>query len=394
MKNRYITVERAVEDLKQGKMIIVQDAANRENEADIVFFASKCDISKIRFTTNIARGLLCVALSPEKADKLGLSLVVKNNDSAHNTPFATSIDAKIGTTTGISIRDRAITISKIGERDSSSEDFYKPGHIFPLIAKKNGLKEREGHTEAAVNLAKIAVEEEAVAICEILGSGDDMISGDELDIFAEKYDLGILTIESLIRYSKSPQLLKTLPTPYGIFSMYAFEKQGEPPLLALVSGELENLSNPLVRMHSECLTGDLLSSLRCDCGEQKKRSLEKIGEEGGIFIYLRQEGRGIGLIEKMKAYNLQDDGFDTIEANLALGHKVDERDYKDAIDVFKFLNIDSVRLLTNNPKKVEALVNAGISVTREPIIVNPGTYNHLYLETKKDKMSHLLTVEE
>jgi len=397
---KFNSIEEGLKDLKEGKMIIVVDDEGRENEGDLVIPAEMATGENINFMIKYARGLVCAPVEEEIAVKLGLNPMVEKNTDNHETAFTVAVDHK-ETTTGISAFERAYTINKLA---SSTEkmDFRRPGHIFPLIAKKNGVLERIGHTEASVDLAKLAGFKGAAAICEIVNDDGTMARRDDLVKFAKEHNLKILTIEDLIKYRKEQHLSVSkeaeakLPTKYGDFKVLAFNEKGsEKCHLALVKGDITTDEPVLVRVHSECLTGDALGSRKCDCGEQYASAMEMIEKEGrGILLYMRQEGRGIGLLNKLKAYELQDTGLDTVDANLALGFKADMRDYKVSADILKVLGINNIRLITNNPAKIEGLEKHNIEVVeRVPIQMPINKSDEFYLKTKKERMNHLLNID-
>jgi len=396
---KFNSIEEGLKDIKEGKMIIVVDDEGRENEGDLVIPAEMATGENINFMIKYARGLVCAPVEVEIAVKLGLNPMVENNTDNHETAFTVAVDHK-ETTTGISAFERAYTINKLAT-STEETDFRRPGHIFPLIAKKDGVLERIGHTEAAVDLAKLAGFKGAAAICEIVNDDGTMARRDDLMKFAKEHNLKILTIEDLIKYRKEVHLSVTketeakLPTTYGDFKVVAFnEKNTSKCHLALVKGDITTNEPVLVRVHSECLTGDALGSKKCDCGEQYASAMAMIEEEGrGILLYMRQEGRGIGLLNKLKAYALQDTGLDTVEANLALGFKDDMRDYKVSADILKILGINNIRLITNNPAKIEGLEKHNIEVIeRVPIQMPINKSDEFYLKTKKEKMNHLLDI--
>ena len=397
---KFNSIEEGLKDLKEGKMIIVVDDEGRENEGDLVIPAEMATGENINFMIKYARGLVCAPVEEEIAVKLGLNPMVEKNTDNHETAFTVAVDHK-ETTTGISAFERAYTINKLA---SSTEkmDFRRPGHIFPLIAKKNGVLERIGHTEASVDLAKLAGFKGAAAICEIVNDDGTMARRDDLVKFAKEHNLKILTIEDLIKYRKEQHLSVSkeaeakLPTKYGDFKVLAFNEKGsEKCHLELVKGDITTDEPVLVRVHSECLTGDALGSRKCDCGEQYASAMEMIEKEGrGILLYMRQEGRGIGLLNKLKAYGLQDTGLDTVDANLALGFKADMRDYKVSADILKILEINNIRLITNNPAKIEGLEKHNIEVVeRVPIQMPINKSDEFYLKTKKERMNHLLNID-
>lgn len=396
---KFSSIEEALNDLKEGKMIIVVDDEGRENEGDLVIPAEMATGENINFMIKYARGLVCAPIEEEIAVKLGLDPMVKNNTDNHETAFTVSVDHK-DTTTGISAFERAYTINKLA---TSIErlDFRRPGHIFPLIAKKNGVLERVGHTEASIDLAKLAGFKGAAAICEIVKDDGTMARRDDLREFAKEHNFKIVTIEALIKYRKeydfvvSKEAEAKLPTKFGDFKVLGFkEKNTSKCHLALVKGIITTDEPVLVRVHSECLTGDALGSKKCDCGEQYEASMEMIEKEGrGVLLYMRQEGRGIGLLNKLKAYELQDQGLDTVDANLALGLEEDMRDYKASADMIKILGINKIKLITNNPTKIDELAKYGVEITeRVPVEMPSNKNNEFYLKTKKERMNHLLNL--
>lgn len=393
------TINEAIEDLKKGKMIILVDDEGRENEGDLVIPAEMATGENINFMITHAKGLLCAPLSEEIAHKLKINPMVENNTDNHETAFTVTVDHK-DTTTGISAFERAFTINKLVE-STDTQDFRKPGHVFPLIAKKNGVFDRKGHTEGAVDLAELAGFKGAAAICEIIKEDGHMARRDYLIDFAKKHDLKIVTIEDLIKYKREnessikKEVTANLPTKYGMFKISAFKEKGKDEChLALVKGDIKCEEPVLVRVHSECLTGDSLGSRKCDCGEQYDAAMKMIEKEGsGILLYMRQEGRGIGLLNKLKAYALQDKGMDTVDANLALGFDEDLRTYDGAAEILKMLNVKKVKLITNNPEKIDGLVENGIEVIeRIPIEMKANKNDLFYLKTKKEKMNHLLAL--
>ena len=393
------SIEEAIEDIKKGKPIIIVDDEDRENEGDLVIPAQVITEETVNFMIKEARGLMCVPITKERADELELNLMTANNTDSHGTAFTISVDSLEGTTTGISVGDRYRTIKDILNPQKKSKDFKKPGHLFPLIASKGGVLDRKGHTEASVDLAKICGYEPVSVIIEIIKDDGEMARRDDLMGFAKKYDLKIITIDHIIDYRKKNEDLVTrevesiLPTKFGDFKMAAFSDEIEKKeYIAVFKGDLRGKEDVLVRLHSECLTGDIFGSKRCDCGDQLHKSLESINEKGeGLLIYLRQEGRGIGIYNKLKAYNLQDQGHDTVEANHLLGFKDDLRDFAVAAQIIKDFDIKSIEILTNNPKKIESLEKYGIDVKKRiDSETEPTTENKKYLETKRDKMGHYI----
>ncbi len=402
----FATIEEALIDLRAGRMIIVVDDEDRENEGDLVMAAEKVTPEAVNFMTKHGRGLICVALPPERVDALGLPLMVppEQANAPLGTAFTVSVDVRHGTTTGISAHDRARTIRALVDPHMTREDFVMPGHVFPLRARPGGVLERPGHTEAAVDLTRLAGLRPGGVICEILAEDGTMARRPQLKVLARQHGLKIITIADLIAYRRrlaDPRVHRVatarLPTRYGTFIVHAFEEEGGntwAPHLALVYGDPKAVDAVLVRIHSECLTGDVFGSLRCDCGDQLDQALKRIVAEGaGVLLYMRQEGRGIGLRHKLDAYALQDRGLDTVDANLCLGFPVDQRDYTVCARMLEDLGLRRVRLLTNNPQKVAALAAAGITVVeRVPLVIPPTPENHVYLATKRRRMGHLLTL--
>ena len=395
-------IEDVLEDIKNGIPLIIVDDENRENEGDIFVAAEKATYESINLMATFARGLTCTPMSTEYAVRLNLDPMTARNTDAKCTAFTVSVDAKEGTTTGISIADRLTTIKKLANKNSVPSDFTRPGHIFPLIAKDRGVLEREGHTEATVDLCKICGLTPVSVICEILKDDGTMARMDDLEIFAKKHNLKIITIADLIKYrKKTEQLMKidvvaNMPTDSGTFKIVGFDNliDGKEHI-ALVKGDVAGKENVTVRIHSECFTGDILGSLRCDCGSQLKTAMRRIDRLGeGIVLYLRQEGRGIGLLNKLRAYNLQEEGMDTLDANLHLGFGADMRDYAVAAQMLKALGVKSIKLLTNNPLKINGLEEYGIPVVeREEIEIEHNKVNKVYLKTKKERMGHLLKIK-
>ncbi|CEK38650.1 bifunctional 3,4-dihydroxy-2-butanone-4-phosphate synthase/GTP cyclohydrolase II [Paraclostridium sordellii] len=394
---KFNTIEEALEDIKEGKIVIVVDDEDRENEGDLLMAAECVTPEAINFMATYGRGLICMPIDEEKAKVLNLHPMVENNTDNHETAFTVSID-HINTTTGISAYERAFTIQKV-LKDSEPLDFRRPGHIFPLIAKSGGVLKRVGHTEAAVDLSRLVGLEPAGVICEIMSKDGTMARTTELMEFAKKHNLKIITIADLVDYRRTRENLVervvevNMPTKYGDFKMYGFiNKLNGEHHVALVKGEIDENEPVLVRVHSECLTGDALGSLRCDCGDQYDAAMKKIAKEGkGILLYMRQEGRGIGLINKLKAYDLQDQGYDTVEANLMLGFPADMRDYGIGAQILKNLGVRRLRIMTNNPRKLNGLRGYDIEIVeRISIQMNHNEKNEFYLKTKQDKLQHML----
>ena len=395
-------IEDVLEDIKNGIPLIIVDDENRENEGDLFVAAEKATYESINLMATYARGLTCTPMSSEYAVRLNLDPMTARNTDAKCTAFTVSVDAKEGTTTGISIADRLTTIKKLADINSVATDFTRPGHIFPLIAKDNGVLEREGHTEATVDLCKICGLAPVSVICEILKDDGTMARMDDLEVFAKEHNLKIITIADLIKYRKKTQelmkveVVANMPTDNGTFKIVGFENHIDgKEHIALVKGDVAGKEGVTVRIHSECFTGDILGSLRCDCGSQLKTAMRRIDRLGeGVILYLRQEGRAIGLLNKLRAYNLQEEGMDTLDANLHLGFGADMRDYAVAAQMLKALGVKSIKLLTNNPLKINGLEEYGIPVVeREEIEIEHNKVNKVYLKTKKERMGHLLKIK-
>lgn len=395
----FCKVEEAIEEIKSGRIIVVIDDEDRENEGDFICAAQFVTPEIINFMINQGRGLVCISMTSERLDKLDLPLMVNANTALHGTQFTVSVDAIEGTTTGISAKDRAVTILKLIDEKYSKDDFAVPGHIFPLKAFDEGVLRRAGHTEAGVDLCKLAKLEPAAVLCEILKDNGEMARTKDLILIAEKFNLKILTVQDLINHRLRKERFvervseANLPTNRGDFRVFVYKSMVDhKEHVALVKGDIDPEKPTLVRMHSECLTGDVFHSLRCDCHDQLNRALDIIkGEECGVLVYMRQEGRGIGLINKIRAYDLQDHGRDTVEANEELGFRADLRDYGIGAQILLDLGVKRLKLLTNNPKKIVGLHGFGLEITdRIPIEIQPNSNNQKYLETKRDKLGHLI----
>ena len=394
-------LEGAIADIRAGKLVIVVDDEDRENEGDFIMAAEQVTPEAVNFISKHGRGLICVTMTRQRLEKMDLDAMVSNNTALHGTRFTVSVDAIEGTTTGISAFDRALTIKKLIDPDAKPGDFGRPGHIFPIQALDGGVLARAGHTEASVDLARLAGLTPAGVLCEIIDDDGHMARVPRLMEMARKFGLKIITVKDLIQYrshhEKMVQRVATVdfPTRYGEFKLYLYRSDiDDHHHLAVVKGEVGDKDDVLVRVHSQCLTGDVFGSSRCDCGDQLAHAMQMIEREGqGVVLYMRQEGRGIGLANKIKAYHLQDNGRDTVEANEELGFEPDLRDYGIGAQILKDLGLTTIRILTNNPRKVVGLEGHGLKITgRIPIQVPATKYNRRYLETKRDKLGHLLSM--
>jgi 3,4-dihydroxy 2-butanone 4-phosphate synthase/GTP cyclohydrolase II len=393
------SIEEALEDLRQGKMIILVDDEDRENEGDLTIAAEMVTPETINFMAKYGRGLICLALSPDIVDQLHLSQMVYDNRSPYKTAFTTSIEARKGVTTGISAADRAHTILTAAAENAQPEDLVQPGHIFPLRARRGGTLFRTGQTEGSVDLARLAGLRPASVICEVMNDDGTMARMPDLELFADQHGLKIATVADIISYRMRTESFvhnaaeTVLPTPYGEFRAICFvNDMDDYEHIALIKGDIDPDKEVMVRVHSGCLTGDVFGSLRCDCGDQLKSAMAQVEKEGlGVILYLQQEGRGIGLANKLKAYALQDQGMDTVEANVELGFDADLRDYGVGAQILVSLGIKKMRIMTNNPKKIKGLEGYNLEVTgRVPILIEPRDENRRYLECKSEKMGHLL----
>jgi 3,4-dihydroxy 2-butanone 4-phosphate synthase/GTP cyclohydrolase II len=397
------TIPEAIEDIKAGKFVIVVDDEDRENEGDLVMAAEKVTAASINFMARYARGLICMPVTGERLDTLHIPMMASNNTSHFGTPFAVAVEAKKGTTTGISAADRARTVQVMVDPKTKPEDILMPGHMFPLRARDGGVLVRAGQTEATVDLARMAGLQPAGVCCEIMNEDGTMARMPQLEVFAKKHDLKIISVADLIAYRYRHERLvqrvaeARLPTPFGDFRVIAYKSSTDTDEhLALVMGDVATDAPVLVRVHSQCLTGDVFHSLRCDCGEQIEMAMKRIAGEGrGVVLYLRQEGRGIGIHNKIKAYALQDEGLDTVEANVTLGFKADQRDYGIGAQILADLGLRNLRLMTNNPKKMSGLESFGLKIIEQlPITTQPNPHNKRYLQTKQKKMGHLLKIAD
>ena len=398
-KSASATIEEAIEDIREGKFVVVVDAADRENEGDLTIAAQFATPEAVNFMTKEARGLICLCLTEDRCDELGLRQMTERNETPYGTAFTVSVEAREGVTTGISAPDRSRTIQVAVDPEAKPDDLVQPGHVFPLRAREGGVLARAGQTEAAVDLARLAGLIPAGVVCEIMNEDGTMARVPDLIPYCERHGLKLITVADLIEYRRRHEQLVermttvTMPTAYGDFTAVAFrETLTGKHHVALVKGQVEGAENVLVRVHSECLTGDVFHSLRCDCGEQLEQALERIAaEERGVLLYMAQEGRGIGLLNKLRAYELQENGYDTVEANLELGFQPDMRDYGIGNQILAELGLTTIRILTNNPKKITGIEGFGLEVVEQvPIETAPTEQNARYLATKRDKLGHKL----
>ena len=395
-------IEDAVEEIRKGKIVIVLDDDNRENEGDFICAAQFVDAGTMNFLARYGRGIICAPITTERARALDLDLMVETNTSVHETPFTVSVDYRHGTTTGVSAADRAATARALADEATQPADLARPGHIFPLRAMEGGVLRRAGHTEAAIDLCRLAGVNHTAVLCEIMNEDGTMARTPELLALARRYAMKIITVRDLIEHRMQNEKLvrrlvaTRLPTKYGDFDIHLYKSETDnKEHVALVKGKISPDAPTLVRVHSECLTGDLFGSLRCDCNEQLVAALRMVEKSGsGVVLYMRQEGRGIGLVNKLKAYKLQDEGLDTVEANEKLGFRADLRDYGIGAQILRDLGVRKLRLLTNNPKKIVGLQGYGLEVVeRIPLEMDPNDFNLRYLRTKRDKLGHLIMLE-
>ncbi|MDR1733113.1 MAG: bifunctional 3,4-dihydroxy-2-butanone-4-phosphate synthase/GTP cyclohydrolase II [Synergistaceae bacterium] len=399
---KFDLIEDAIEDIRQGRMVLVVDDENRENEGDVVIAAVHATKERINFMARYARGLICAPVSPEIAERLRLDPLTRTGNDRHGTAFLMTVDAREGTTTGISAEERALTARLLASDAARPDDFYRPGHLFPLAARRGGVLKRAGHTEAAVDLARLAGLPPAGVICEVMKDDGAMARLPDLASFAKQYGLRLISVQSLIAWRSARERLiekvveVSLPTEFGSFRAHAYrstlENDDSHTHIALVKGSIAASDEVLVRVHSECLTGDVFGSLRCDCGPQLHAALSMIEREGaGVLLYMRQEGRGIGILNKLKAYKLQEEGLDTVDANLALGYAPDLRDYGIGAQILMDLGLRKIRLLTNNPQKIVGLEGYGLQIVdRVPLVIPPNEFNKGYMDAKESRMGHLL----
>jgi 3,4-dihydroxy 2-butanone 4-phosphate synthase/GTP cyclohydrolase II len=395
-------IEDAIEEIRKGKIVIVLDDDNRENEGDFICAAQFVDAGAMNFLARYGRGIICAPITAARAKALDLDLMVETNTSVHETPFTISVDYRHGTTTGVSAADRAATARALADEATQPADLARPGHIFPLRAMEGGVLRRAGHTEAAIDLCRLAGVNHTAVLCEIMNEDGTMARTPELLALARRYAMKIITVRDLIEHRMQTEKLvrrlvaTRLPTKYGDFEIYLYKSETDnKEHVALVKGKISPDAPTLVRVHSECLTGDLFGSLRCDCNEQLVAALRMVEKSGsGVVLYMRQEGRGIGLVNKLKAYKLQDEGLDTVEANEKLGFRADLRDYGIGAQILRDLGVRKLRLLTNNPKKIVGLQGYGLEVVeRIPLEMDPNDFNLRYLRTKRDKLGHLIMLE-
>jgi 3,4-dihydroxy 2-butanone 4-phosphate synthase/GTP cyclohydrolase II len=398
-KSVFAAIEEAIEDIRQGKFVVVVDAADRENEGDLTIAAQFATPEAVNFMTKEGRGLICLCLSEDRCDELGLRQMTDRNETPYGTAFTISVEAREGVTTGISAPDRSHTIQVAIDPDAKPDDLVQPGHVFPLRARDGGVLVRAGQTEAAVDLARLAGLNPAGVVCEIMNEDGTMARVPDLIRYCERHGLKLVTVADLIEYRRRHERMVeqvttvSMPTAYGDFTAVAFrEKLSGKHHVALVKGDVEGAENVLVRVHSECLTGDVFHSLRCDCGEQLEQALKQIAaEKRGVLLYMAQEGRGIGLLNKLRAYELQENGRDTVEANLELGFQPDMRDYGIGNQILAELGLTTIRILTNNPKKITGIEGFGLTVVEQvPIETEPTPHNARYLAAKRDKLGHKL----